>query len=143
MALHKVLIHASRILPGEALMYSEPGMYKPHASLQVYMFYKEEEIQDGGIKEFKPEEIRVRFNEPNLNKALSGMNVIEMHQIQNTLYEFVFMHIWTHFFVDVWQCTPDRVHTNNLVLGMKYCYFDKFETISFSIGHANLCQQNL
>ena len=53
------------------------------------------------------------------------------------------MHIWTHFFVDAWQCTPDRVHTNNLVLGMKYCYFDKFERISFSIGRANLSQQNL
>ena len=142
MAPHEALIHASRILPGEALMYSEPGMYKPHASLQVYLFYNEEEIH-GGIKEFKPEEIRVGFNEPNLNKALKDMNVIEMRQIQNTLYEYILMHIWTHFFVDTWQCTPDRVHTNNLVLGMKYCYFDKFEMISFSIGRANLSQQNL
>ena len=142
MALHEVLIHASRILPSEALMYLEPGMYKPHASLQVYLFYNEVEIREG-IKEFKPEEIRVGFNEPNLNKALKDMNIIEMQQIQNTLYEFVFMHIWTHFFVDAWQCTPDHVHTNNLVLGMKYCFFDKFERISFSIGQANLCQQNL
>ena len=142
MAPHEALIHASRILPGEALVYSEPGMYKPHASLQVYLFYKEEEIHDG-IKEFKPEEICVGFNEPNLDKALKDMNIIKMRQIQNTLYEFVFMHIWTHFFVDTWQCTPDCVHTNNLVLGMKYCYFDKFKTISFSIGHMNMSQQNL
>ena len=44
MAPHEALIYASRILPGEALMYSEPDMYKQHASLQVYMFYNEEEI---------------------------------------------------------------------------------------------------
>ena len=48
-----------------------------------------------------------------------------------------------HFFMDAWQCTPDHVHMNNLVLRMKYCYFVKFEMISFSIGRANLCQQNL
>ena len=143
MAPHEALIHASRILPGEALMYLEPGMYKPHASLQVYMFYKEEEFRDSGIKEFKLEEICVGFNEPNLDKALKDMNVIEMRQIQNTLYEYILMHIWMYFFVDTWQCTPDRVHTNNLVLGMKYCYLNKFERISFSIGCANLCQQNL
>ena len=143
MALHEALIHARRILPGEALMYSEPGMYKPHASLQVYLFYNEEEIQDGSIKEFKPEEIRVGFNEPNLGTALSGMNVIEMCQIQNTLYEFIFMHIWMHFFVDAWQYTPDQVHMNNLVLRMKHCFLDKFKRISFLIGQANLCQQNL
>ena len=77
MAPHEALIHVSRILPGEALMYLEPGMYKPHASLQVYLFYNEEEIC-GGIKEFKPEEIHVGFNEPNLDKALKDMNVIEM-----------------------------------------------------------------
>ena len=142
MALHEALIHVSRILPGEALMYSEPGMYKPHASLQVYLFYNEEEIR-GGIKEFKPEEICVGFNEPNLDKALKDMNVIEMRQVQNTLYEFVFMHIWTHFFIDTWQCTPNQVHTNNLVLGMKHCFLDKFKRISFSIGCTNLCQQNL
>ena len=57
--------------------------------------------------------------------------------------QIVFIHIWTHFFVDVWQCTPDQTYTNNLILGMKHCYLDKFETISFSIGRANYCQQNL
>ena len=44
MAPHEALIFASRILPGEALMYSEPGMYKQHASLQVYLFYNKKEI---------------------------------------------------------------------------------------------------
>ena len=67
MAPHEALIHASRILPGEALMYSEPGMYKPHASLQVYMFYNEEEICEG-IKEFKPEEIHVASTSPILTR---------------------------------------------------------------------------
>ena len=107
MAPHEVLIHTSRILPGEALMYSEPGMYKQHASLQIYLFYNEEEIRSRGIADFKPEEIHVGFNEPNLDKAPKGMNVVEMHQIQNTLYKFVFIHIWTHFFINAWQCTPN------------------------------------
>ena len=37
-------------------MYSDPRMYKQHASLQAYMFYNEKEIRSG-ISGFKSEEI--------------------------------------------------------------------------------------
>ena len=45
--------------------------------------------------------------------------------------------------MDIEQCTPDRTYMNNLVLGMKHCYLDKFEMISFLVGRANYCKQNL
>ena len=69
MAPHEALIFTSQILPGEALVYINPGMYKMHSSLQVYMFFNEEEIRTG-IARFQPGTICVSFNEPKLDEAL-------------------------------------------------------------------------
>ena len=71
------------------------------------------------------------------------MKIFELEEIKNTLYENILMNIWTCFFIDVPQSTPEQKYISNIIMGTKHCFYDSFFKIYFDPGLAEIVDQNL
>lgn len=140
LAPHEVLILASQMLPEKHMKKKNSPLYRTKESFQVFIAYNDKAAE--GIGEFWPKEITVGFNQLGLHMTLELSKIEEIDRIKNTLYEDIFIHIWTHFFMDVLQTSQEAKYISNLALGMKHLFFDKFCKITFLRG-ANKVKQNL
>ena len=57
--------------------------------------------------EWQLHNVKVKFNLPALAARLEDHYVIWCNRIKNTLWEYVFIHIWSHFFLNVEQQTHE------------------------------------
>lgn len=137
---HEILILASQLLPKKVMCKKYNNLYRTKETYQVYIAY--DTVASEGMGDFWPKDIYVGFNDVNLNRKTQLCEIHEIEQIKNTLYEDIFIHIWTHFFLHTLQTSQTGKYFCNIALGMKMLFFDKFCRIHF-IKCCNQVKQNL
>lgn len=140
MAPHEVIILASQLLPKKVMKKRYQPLYRTKDSFQVFLCVDGETDE---IEDFNPRQIMVSFNDTLLAKNLFLMKIFELEEIKGTLYENILMNIWTCFFIDVPQSTPEQKYISNIIMGTKHCFYDSFFKIYFDPGLAEMVDQNL
>ena len=136
-----IIFNAKKLAPHEALIfasqqYDDVAMGKdewPYAmsqeTLQCVLF-----ADSTCFPEWKLYRSEVKFNSPELEERLCDHHAMWCNHIKNTLWEFVFIHIWSFFFINVGQ--PNKVadiYYNDL-MAMKLLFLDKMQRVIFNSG---------
>ena len=97
------------------------ALYCSKETYQVYIAY--DTVASEGMGDFWPKDIYVGFNDINLDEKTKFCEIHEIEQIKNTLYEDIFIHIWSHFFLHTLQTSQIGKYFCSLALGMKLLFF--------------------
>ena len=81
---------------------------------------------------WKLNDVKVKFNSPALDGRLKEHQAIWCNQIKNTLWEYVFLHIWSHFFINVEQPSYEADLFYRDLMSMKLIFLDKMEDVTFN-----------
>ena len=133
-----IIFDVDKLAPHEALVqasqqYDEARMARndwPYAlntdTLQCVLF-----ADTNCFLEWRLNDVKVKFNSPALAARLEDNQVVWMDRIKNTLWEYVFIHIWSHFFINVEQPTPEVNLFYQDLMVMKMIFLDKMEKVTF------------
>ena len=97
-----------------------------HDTLQCVLF-----ANTNCFPEWRLNDVKVKFNSPALHTCLKDHQAVWLDCIKNTLWEFVFIHIWSHFFINVEQPTPGANLFYRDLMSMKLIFLDKMEKVTF------------
>ena len=78
--------------------------------------------------------MEVSFNPVKLDQELDECKVIWCNCIKNTLWEFVFLHVWSYFYLNVQQPDPEADLFYSELMAMKFLFMDKMEQVTFKAG---------
>ena len=129
MAPHEAIITASQLYEPELMSKDQWPFETCEEDIQVYLY-----AEHFCIPDFKPYNIRVKFNSPTLAKEVKDFISEPIKRVKNTLWEFVFIHVWSHFIMNVPQEKGDTEDMNKQLMAQKYCFLDKFEDVKFESG---------
>ena len=134
-----IIFDMDKLAPHEALVqasqqYDQVAMAKdnwPYAlnpdTLQCILF-----VDTICFPEWKLHNVKVKFNSLALHTHLKKHKAIWCNQIKNTLWEYVFLHIWSHFFINIEQPTPEADLFYSELMSMKLIFLDKMEHVTFN-----------
>ena len=126
LAPHEALVQASQQYDQVAMAKDDWGYTLNPDTLQCVLF-----ADTNCFPEWWLNDVKVKFNSPALHTRLKDHQAVWMDHIKNTLWEFVFIHIWSHFFLNVEQPTPQANLFYQDLMVMKMIFLDKMEKVTF------------
>ena len=136
-----IIFDVNKLTPHEALVqasqqYDDVAMAKDnwpyaisHETLECVLF-----ADTICFPEWKLHSTEVAFNPTGLDRELDDFKFVWCNHIKNMLWEFVFLHIWLYFFLNMQQPDPKAELHYNELMSMKFLFLDKMERVSFKAG---------
>ena len=124
---HEALVQASQQYNNMAMAKDDWPYAISHDMLKCFLF-----ADVNYFPEWKLYTTEVAFNPTGLDHELDECKFIWCNHIKNTLWEFMFIHVWSYFFLNVQQPNPEAELHYSELMSMKYIFLDKMEDDRFN-----------
>ena len=129
LAPHEALVQASQQYDNVAMAKDDWPYAISHETLECVLF-----ADMMCFPKWKLCSMEVAFNPVGLDRELEEHKFVWCNHIKNTLWEFVFLHVWSFFFLNVQQPDPEgELHYSEL-MAMKFLFLNKMECVTFKAG---------
>ena len=129
LAPHEALVQASQQYDDVAMAKDDWPYAISHDILECVLF-----ADVNYFPEWDIHTTEVAFNPVGLDRELEEHKFIWCNRIKNTLWEFVFLHVWSFFFLNIQQPNPEAELHYSELMAMKFLFLDKMERVSFVAG---------